>query len=103
MQINRRRKREMEEFNGVYNADVPTYIVVHGWKSSTQSDTVQNIKDNYLATKECNVIGRRILENEIKDSDSEYRVFISPCSRRLAGAGFEQFLYGSSSPNTRSR
>lgn len=53
----RRRKREMEEFNGTFKSELPTYIVVHGWKSSTRSDTVQNIKDNYLATKECNVIG----------------------------------------------
>lgn len=53
----RRRKRDVEEFSGSFQPDVPTYVVVHGWKSSTQSDTVQNIKDGFLTTRECNVIG----------------------------------------------
>lgn len=53
----KRRKRQLEEFTGTFQPDQPTFIVVHGWKSSTQSDTVQNIKNNYLSTQECNVIG----------------------------------------------
>lgn len=60
----KRHKRELAEFNGMYNPDVPTFIVVHGWKSSTQSDTVQNIKNGYLMTRECNVIGEEIHDRE---------------------------------------
>lgn len=60
----KRRKRDLEEFNGSFQADAPTYIVVHGWKSSTQSDTVQNIKNGYLMTRECNVIGMEIGSTE---------------------------------------
>ncbi|XP_055319678.1 pancreatic triacylglycerol lipase-like isoform X2 [Sitodiplosis mosellana] len=56
MQMNRRNRRSVDEFAEAFNKDVPTYIVAHGWKSSTSSDTVQNIKDNYLKTRYCNVI-----------------------------------------------
>lgn len=56
--MNKRKKRETDEFTSSFDNDAPTYIVVHGWKSSSQSDTVQNIKDNYLKTRDANVIGK---------------------------------------------
>lgn len=58
LQMSKRRKREAEEFSRNFQKDLPTYVVVHGWKSGTDSDTVQNIKDNYLKTRDCNVIGK---------------------------------------------
>lgn len=58
MQMSKRRKRDVEAFSSNFQADLPTYVVVHGWKSGTDSDTVQNIKDNYLKTRDCNVIGK---------------------------------------------
>lgn len=58
MQMNKRKKRETDEFTSSFDNDASTYIVVHGWKSSSQSDTVQNIKDNYLKTRDANVIGK---------------------------------------------
>lgn len=58
MQMSRRRRRNTEEFTNNFQKDLQTYIVVHGWKSGTDSDTVQNIKDNYLKTRDCNVIGK---------------------------------------------
>lgn len=54
----RRRRRDTEEFMGSFQKDLPTYIVVHGWKSGTDSDTVQNIKNNFIKTRDCNVIGK---------------------------------------------
>lgn len=57
MKMDRRKRRNVEEFTEAFNKDLQTYVVVHGWKSSTASDTVQDIKDNYLKTRECNVIG----------------------------------------------
>lgn len=56
-----RRRRggdSLEEFNYYYNPDLPTKILIHGWKSSTQTDTIRNIKNGYLAKNDCNVIGR---------------------------------------------
>lgn len=58
MQMSKRRKRDVEEFTSNFQKDLPTYVVCHGWKSGTDSDTVQNIKDNYLKTRDCNVIGK---------------------------------------------
>lgn len=58
MQMNKRKRRSVEEFTESFDKDLPTYIVVHGWKSGTTSDTVQDIKDNYLKTRDCNVIGK---------------------------------------------
>ncbi|XP_055308491.1 lipase member H-like [Sitodiplosis mosellana] len=57
MKMDRRKRRNVEDFTAAFNKDLPTYVVVHGWKSSTSSDTVQDIKDNYLKTRDCNVIG----------------------------------------------
>lgn len=57
MQMNKRKRRSVDEFTEAFDKDLPTYIVVHGWKSSSNSDTVQDIKDNYLKTRDCNVIG----------------------------------------------
>lgn len=58
MQLNNRKKRSLNDFAESLNNDLPTYIIVHGWKSATSSDTVQNIKNNYLKTRDCNVIGK---------------------------------------------
>lgn len=58
MQMNKRKRRSTEEFTESFDKDLPTYIIVHGWKSGTDSDTVQDIKDNYLKTRDCNVIGK---------------------------------------------
>lgn len=58
MKVDKRRKRDAEDFTTNFQADLPTYVVVHGWKSGTNSNTVQNIKDNYLKTRDCNVIGK---------------------------------------------
>lgn len=35
-----------------------TKIIIHGWQSNSQTDTVQRIKDAYLLTRDCNVIGK---------------------------------------------
>ncbi|XP_031632237.1 lipase member H-like [Contarinia nasturtii] len=56
MQMNKRKRRSVDDFAEAFDKDLPTYVIVHGWKSSSQSDTVQDIKDNYLKTKDCNVI-----------------------------------------------
>lgn len=53
-----RRRRSLEEFNGAFDPELKTFIIVHGWKSGTDSDTVQNIKDNLLRMQDCNVIGK---------------------------------------------
>lgn len=57
MQMSKRKKRSVEEFTEAFDKELQTYVVVHGWKSGTDSDTVQNIKDNYLLSRDCNVIG----------------------------------------------
>lgn len=58
MQLSKRKRRNADEFMESFDKDLPTYIIVHGWKSNTASDTVQDIKDNYLNTRDCNVIGK---------------------------------------------
>lgn len=83
----RRRKRQLEEFIGTFQPDQPTFIVVHGWKSSTQSDTVQNIKNNYLSTQECNVIGMESGNTRILRLFKILEILIYSC--RLAGSGSE--------------
>lgn len=54
----RKKRSSLDDFNDFYRPNVPTYIVVHGWKSSTNSDTVQDIKNGLLNTRDCNVIGK---------------------------------------------
>lgn len=54
----KRKKRNVEEFTKAFDTNSPTYVIVHGWKSSSDSDTVQNIKDNYLQMQDVNVIGK---------------------------------------------
>lgn len=49
MQLRRRKRRSTEEFMESFDKDLPTYVIVHGWKSSTASDTVQVI---FLHSKE---------------------------------------------------
>lgn len=58
MQMDKRKRRSVDDFTDAFDKDLQTYVVVHGWKSSSNSDTVQDIKDNYLKTKNCNVIGK---------------------------------------------
>lgn len=58
MQMSKRKRRSIEEFTESFDKNLPTFVIVHGWKSGTDSDTVQDIKDNYLKTRECNVIGK---------------------------------------------
>lgn len=53
----RERRDTLDDFNSAYNAQLPTKILIHGWKSSTKSDTIQNIKNAYLTQSDCNVIG----------------------------------------------
>lgn len=57
MQMNKRKKRSTDDFTEAFDKNLQTYVIVHGWKSGTDSDTVQDIKDNYLKTRDCNVIG----------------------------------------------
>lgn len=54
----KRRRRNLEEFTKAFDTTAPTYVIIHGWKSSSDSDTVQNIKDNYLQMQDANVIGK---------------------------------------------
>lgn len=57
MQLRKKRDASIDEFNMHYKPDKETKIIIHGWRSSTNSDTVQNIKDNYLKKYDVNVIG----------------------------------------------
>lgn len=47
----------MAEFNRFYDPDVPTKMIIHGWRSNPSSDTILNMKDAYLKKGEYNVIG----------------------------------------------
>lgn len=74
MNAKKKRKRSIEEFTGAYDPDLPTYVVVHGWKSSSQSDTVQDIKDNYLSTRDANVIGKFCVQFMCKTNNHQYPI-----------------------------
>lgn len=50
-----------EEFYREFQPELDTKIVIHGWLSNTNSNTVQNIKDQYLRFKKYNVIGKDVL------------------------------------------
>ncbi|XP_055696443.1 endothelial lipase-like isoform X2 [Lutzomyia longipalpis] len=39
-----------------FNPRLQTKLLVHGWRSNEESDTVQNIKNNYLSRKNLNII-----------------------------------------------
>ncbi|GAB0095669.1 inactive pancreatic lipase-related protein 1 [Sergentomyia squamirostris] len=39
-----------------FNPELQTKLLVHGWRSNEESDTVQNIKNNYLSKKNVNII-----------------------------------------------
>lgn len=56
----RKKRSALDDFNDYFRPNVQTYVVVHGWKSSTKSDTVQDIKDGLLNTRDCNVIGELV-------------------------------------------
>lgn len=60
--IHAHRNNELLEFNSFFDGNVETKIVIHGWQSNTRSDTVQKIKDAYLRTRDCNVIGKEYIE-----------------------------------------
>lgn len=50
--------QDEEEFYREFQPELDTKIVIHGWLSNTNSNTVQNIKDQYLRFKKYNVIGK---------------------------------------------
>lgn len=56
----RPKRDDVDDFNANFRPDAETKIIIHGWRSSTSSDTVQNIKDAYLYSMDCNIIGKRI-------------------------------------------
>ncbi|KAJ6626577.1 Pancreatic triacylglycerol lipase, partial [Pseudolycoriella hygida] len=56
MKLRKKRDTSMDEFNNQYNPSKETKILIHGWRSSTNSDTVQHIKDAYLQKFDYNVI-----------------------------------------------
>lgn len=47
-----------DEFIKYFRADHQTKIVIHGYQSDTQSELVQSLKNNYLQSRDCNVIGK---------------------------------------------
>lgn len=59
-----RRKREenheieenIEDIDRLFNPELPTKIYCHGWKSSSEAESLQRIKNNYLDKINCNVI-----------------------------------------------
>lgn len=46
-----------KHFEAMFEPDIETKILIHGWESDTQSTFVQSVKNNYLKTRNCNVIG----------------------------------------------
>ncbi|XP_017479789.1 PREDICTED: pancreatic triacylglycerol lipase-like [Rhagoletis zephyria] len=51
-----RQKRDTwEELAGKFNADLDTKILVHGWKSSTTSDSIQSIRGAYAMRGNLNI------------------------------------------------
>lgn len=62
MQLRKKRDTSLDEFNKLYKPNKETKIIIHGWRSSTTSDTVQNIKDSYLQKYDINVIGESEVE-----------------------------------------
>lgn len=57
MQLRKKRDTPMDDFNKQYDPAKCTKIIIHGWRSSSESDTVRNIKDSYLHNYDVNVIG----------------------------------------------
>ncbi|XP_055683759.1 phospholipase A1-like [Lutzomyia longipalpis] len=47
------RKREASD---VFDPNLETKFLIHGWQSSKSTDTIQNIKNNYLKVADMNVI-----------------------------------------------
>lgn len=43
---------------GKFNADLDTKILVHGWKSSTTSDSIQSIRGAYTMRGNLNIFGK---------------------------------------------
>ncbi|XP_059610015.1 lipase member I-like [Phlebotomus argentipes] len=41
---------------GNFNPQLQTKLLVHGWRSNEESDTVQNIKNNYLSKRNLNIV-----------------------------------------------
>uniref|UniRef100_A0A1B0D398 Lipase domain-containing protein n=1 Tax=Phlebotomus papatasi TaxID=29031 RepID=A0A1B0D398_PHLPP len=41
---------------GDFNPELETKLLIHGWHSNEESDTVQNIKNNYLSRKNLNIV-----------------------------------------------
>lgn len=54
-----RSKRDTwEEMAGKFNPDLDTKILVHGWKSSTTSDSIQSIRGAYTIRGNLNIFGK---------------------------------------------
>lgn len=49
---------KINEFNRLFRPDLETKIIIHGWRGSPQTDTVQNIKNAYLKNGLYNIIGK---------------------------------------------
>lgn len=92
-----RKRRSVDEFTGAFDPELNTFIICHGWKSGTDSDTVQNIKDNILKMEDSNVIGESIEMNTFRGQ--QYSMFSFKCSCRLARSCCKQFLYYSGTSN----
>lgn len=59
---NQRYKRDTwEEMAEKFNPKLDTKILVHGWKSSTQSNSIQSIRGAYMQRGHVNVFGKFFL------------------------------------------
>lgn len=51
-----RSSRKREASSDVFDPELETKFLIHGWKSNKLTDTIQSIKDNYLKVDDMNVI-----------------------------------------------
>ncbi|XP_059617748.1 uncharacterized protein LOC132262484 [Phlebotomus argentipes] len=51
-----RSARKRETRSNVFDPQLETKFLIHGWQSSKHTDTIQSIKDNYLKVDDMNVI-----------------------------------------------
>lgn len=51
-----------QDFRTSFQPDLETKVLIHGWESDTQSAFVQSVKNNYLQSRECNIIGKPVLK-----------------------------------------
>lgn len=57
--MRRRRDTNRDEFNSYFDPKRDTKVLIHGWQSSSKSDTIQSIMMAYLEMGDYNVIGMR--------------------------------------------